>query len=313
MNGYELVASESAESISSDHHANTHTSNDPHLDVNSDHEEHKHHGSTCTHHHHGNENEYSLAMFMPHGHSFSSYSGADSRLLTLALVITLLSAAGLAIGGVVSHSHVLLVEALHTAIDSVSVILALLAASIARWKPTSSASFGYARAEILAGLTSVAGLLVLSAVIFSRAAGEVFRWLVRYQSPAEIQVKGGVVVVTILVSLVLNVLCTIILSFDSEGNINTRAARAHAIADASENLVVLVAGVIIWWKPAWQIVDPVLSIVVVCLILVLNFGILHEACRILMEFAPENLDVDACRTELASLSDVDSVVALHFW
>mmetsp|Transcript_11379 Transcript_11379/g.30651 ORF Transcript_11379/g.30651 Transcript_11379/m.30651 type:complete len:558 (+) Transcript_11379:117-1790(+) len=267
-------------------------------------------GSCCDGHAHTNHGV--LSAFVPHGHSFSTHRGANLKLLFLALGALLAVSAGLFAGSLVGRSHALRVEAVHTLIDSLSVVLAILASTLARKAPTSLASFGYVRAEVIAGLLSIVVLFLLCGMT---AAGSVIRIasILRHTAEDSSAPVGKVLSVSMAVAVVANTAVTIILSFDSDGNINIRAARAHAIADAVENIVVLLAGLVLMLKPQWHLIDPVLSLCVVTLIFCVNFSLLRDAIHILMEFAPGHIDTEAARAELERVPGVGEVVAMHWW
>ena len=44
-------------------------------------------------------------------------------------------------------------------------------------------------------------------------------------------------------------------------NINLRAAYIHVLGDLVQSIAVLIAGLVIMWKPEWQVIDPILSII----------------------------------------------------
>ena len=44
-------------------------------------------------------------------------------------------------------------------------------------------------------------------------------------------------------------------------NINLRAAYIHVLGDLAQSIAVLIAGLVIMWKPEWQVIDPILSII----------------------------------------------------
>ena len=110
-----------------------------------------------------------------HDHSLHAHDGdahdhavADAttlRALSAALVLTGGFALVEAVGGWLAGSLALLSDAGHMATDAAALGLALFAQWIARRPPSPRASYGYARAEVLAAFVNALALLLLVAFI----------------------------------------------------------------------------------------------------------------------------------------------------
>jgi Co/Zn/Cd efflux system component len=59
--------------------------------------------------------------------------------------------------------------------------------------------------------------------------------------------------------------------------------------------------------------DPIASLVVVCLMLRSAYGLLRDSGRVLLEAAPEGIDVDEIAAAIASDPRVVDVHDLHMW
>jgi Co/Zn/Cd efflux system component len=44
-------------------------------------------------------------------------------------------------------------------------------------------------------------------------------------------------------------------------NVNLHAAYIHVMADLAQSVVVLIAGIIIWKNPTWQLTDPMCTLI----------------------------------------------------
>ncbi|MCB0905348.1 MAG: cation transporter, partial [Actinobacteria bacterium] len=75
--------------------------------------------------------------------------------------------------------------------------------------------------------------------------------------------------------------------------------------------VVAAAGIIL--LTGWERADPVASLIVAGLILPRSLRLLRDAVRILMEAAPEDLDVQQVRTHLTGVPGVVDVHDVHVW
>mmetsp|Transcript_40248 Transcript_40248/g.98786 ORF Transcript_40248/g.98786 Transcript_40248/m.98786 type:complete len:408 (-) Transcript_40248:169-1392(-) len=286
------------------HHCCTHAHDHAHeVEVRHDH-----------HHHHDEHCKAGHSHWMPHSHGIATHSAVrDEKKLALALLLYIMLAAGEAIGSLLSHSRVLGVEALHTLLDALTVLFAIVALRVARRAPNARATFGFARAEVLTALLSVLWLFTLMLGLIFGA----LRALAGFEEIAE--VRGRIVMMTAGAALVTNVVVQIILTpqtdaaGSSDVSMNVKAARAHALADSLESFVALVIGAVLTAKPTWHVLDPVLSILVGLLVIAVNWKIVQEAWDILMEFAPRSLDVGRLRTDLEAVEDVEDVEDLHVW
>eukprot|EP00172_Hildenbrandia_rubra_P004608 Plantae.Rhodophyta-Hildenbrandia_rubra.ctg9648.p1 GENE.Plantae.Rhodophyta-Hildenbrandia_rubra.ctg9648~~Plantae.Rhodophyta-Hildenbrandia_rubra.ctg9648.p1 ORF type:complete len:415 (-),score=66.70 Plantae.Rhodophyta-Hildenbrandia_rubra.ctg9648:1130-2374(-) len=289
---------------------------------NHDHDHHHGHDYGHDHHHengHGHAHRHDCSscdhgkgwkMYLPHAHGLEHRLAADRSSLIRAGIILSVAVLGQLIAGFVGNSSVLVVEAVHSMLDGLNVLLALLSVHLAARKPTPRVSYGYARAEVLSALVSVLGLGLLC---FKLTAGAVERlWHYFRGTRAKIHVEGKVVFIAEAVTLLSNVAMTFVLS-RNQSSLNIRALRAHIIADCIENVIVLFAGVLMWAVPKASIIDPILTLCIVCLLVVLNAKIGWEAVYILMQAAPDSADVEGAAAELRGVPGVEALGPLHVW
>jgi cobalt-zinc-cadmium efflux system protein len=237
----------------------------------------------------------------PHGHADPA-PGRTRRALIVALLLTGSFAAVEAIGGYVAGSLALLSDAGHMLTDAASLGLALFAHRIAQRPPSARASYGYARAEVLAAfINALAMLLIVGAIVF-----EAVRRLV-----APEPVRGGMVLVIAVIGLGVNIVCALLLS-RAKGSVNARAALLHVMGDLLGSVAAIAAGAVILLT-GWMPIDPILSIVVSLLILRSTWQLLRQTTGVLMEAVPAHLDFEAIGSALAGLPGVRGVHDLHVW
>lgn len=186
--------------------------------------------------------------------------------------------------------------------DSLSLLLAAVAAWLARRPPSPRHSYGLARAEVLAALAN--SLLMLAIVAFI-----VFEALERFQNPS--RVNGGAVMVVAFIGLLINIGIGWLLAH-GEDSLNRRAALIHVIGDALGSVAALTAGLVIYLT-GWMPIDPILSIVVSLLILTSTVNLLKETLHVLMEGVPRGMDLNRVGVALAKLEGVRQVHDLHIW
>ena len=235
----------------------------------------------------------------PHSHL---HGAATSRALWIALALTAGFAIVEAAGGWLAGSLALISDAGHMVTDAMSFVVALIAIVIARRPASQRASYGYARAEVLAAFVNALGMLALIVWI----AVEAVRRLL-----APEPVSGPVVMVVAAVGLAINVVVAYMLSRSGEG-INARGALLHVFGDLLGSVAALVAGAVIYWT-GWMPIDPILSLVVALLILRSTFLLLRQSGGVLMEQVPPHLSFEAIGNALAAMPGVAGVHDLHVW
>lgn len=201
-------------------------------------------------------------------------------------------------------------ESVHSLIDGVTVLLSLISTFIAAYNPTSQYTYGYGRSEILSALLSLIALALLCIKLASRAVLRI--WALMHGDAKSIDVNGRIIALAELVTLTANVTMAIVLSRGRSQSLNIRAVRAHVIADSFENLVVLLAGVVIWIFPKAAWIDPVLTIVVVVMLFSLNWRIARETVEVFMQAAPPGR-VDALYNRVKKVAGVVRIAQLHVW
>lgn len=236
-----------------------------------------------------------------HGHD-GGHARAPVRALWLALALTGGFAVVEAIGGWIAGSLALISDAGHMVTDAASFVVALIAASVARRPPSRRASYGYARAEVIAAFVNALAMLALIVWIVVEAVR-------RLLAPAP--VAGPVVMAIAGVGMIVNVVVAWMLA-RSGGGINARGALLHVLGDLLGSVAALVAGAVVWatgWTPA----DPVLSIAVALLILRATLDLLRQSTGVLMERVPAHLSYEAIGRALAEIPGVSGVHDLHVW
>jgi cobalt-zinc-cadmium efflux system protein len=222
--------------------------------------------------------------------------------LIWSLALTLGFAVIEVVAGLWSNSLALISDAGHMVTDATALGLAVLAQMIAKRPPSAKHSFGFGRAEALAGFVN--GLAMLAVVGWIG-----FEAVQRFLNP--IPVQGAAVFSVALIGLVVNLVVAWVLSQDV-GNVNTKAAMIHVIGDLLGSLAALVAGAVIYFT-GWLQIDPLLSIVVALLILNSTIAILRESYHFLMEGVPHHIDYVQVGNDLAAIEGVLSLHDLHVW
>ncbi len=243
---------------------------------------------------------------MPGGHDHAAALTATGRHRGRLVAVMAISA-GIAVaeiaGSVASGSLVLVADAAHVAADAAGVGLAVLAASVAARPASSRATFGYARAEILAATVNALLLLGLAAYIIAQAVQ-------RLAAPPP--VDSGLMIVFGLVALAGNGVSVLLLRRGQAESLNVRGAFLEVASDTFGALAVIISGVVVAATGFLQ-ADPIASLAVALLILPRTWRLLRDAVDVLLEASPRGIDLEQVRAHMTGLAGVTDVHDLHAW
>lgn len=237
-------------------------------------------------------------MGLDHSHS------GNRRRLQLALIITALFTVVEAIGGLVTRSLALLADAGHMLTDSMALALAVFAFAISTRPADRKRSFGYHRIQILAAFVNGITLIAIVAWIL-------FEAIRRLLDPPV--VLGETMLWIAAAGLLVNVVSFWILHGGDQQNLNMRGAALHVLSDLLGSVAAIAAAIVIIYT-GWMPIDPILSVVVAVLIFRSAWYVVRHSAHILLEGAPEWLDVGEIRSRLAvELPEVQDVHHVHVW
>lgn len=257
------------------------------------------------HHHHGGPaaSGSGPATCGMHDHIHAGAGPGGSKVLWLAAGATLGFAGVEALAGLAAGSLALVSDAGHMATDSLALVLAGASAMLARAGPDPRRTFGWAKAESVAGLVNAGLMLALIAWISWQAIGRVT------QAPAPID--GPMVLAVGAAGLGVNLLVGWLL-WRAERTLSVRAAMLHTASDALGSVGAMVAGAgYAMWGWAW--LDPALSLAIAALVGRAAWGLMRETFDTLIDAAPHELDVGSAREAVASIEGVAEVLDFHIW
>lgn len=99
----------------------------------------------------------------------------------------------------------------------------------------------------------------------------------------------------------------------SHTNMNVRAALIHTLGDLVQSVGVLVAAIVIHFKPEYKLADPICTFIFSFLVLFTTINIMKDAVNVLMEATPLSLNYDNVKEVLEDIDGVHSVHSLHIW
>jgi cobalt-zinc-cadmium efflux system protein len=233
-------------------------------------------------------------------------AGGPTRVLKISLAVTLAYIVLLVAAGIRAHSLSLLSEAGHNLSDFLALLLSLVAVYFQSRPASSTKTYGYHRAGVLAALVNATSLVAVSFFIFYEA----FR---RLQHPEH--VRAGVMMGVAAAGVVMNGAISLLLFRSSRGaggDVNIRSALLHEVGDTLSTAAVIAGGwAILVTGNYW--IDSVLSLGIGVLILWSGFGIVRETLNILLEGTPRGMKLERIESVIRSIEGVNEVHDLHVW
>jgi cobalt-zinc-cadmium efflux system protein len=220
-----------------------------------------------------------------------------------ALLINVVMVVISVVGAVITGSLALFADAGHVLSDVLAIALGIAAAKVAARPASGRGTFGMGRVEILAALINGIALVAVAVYIAIEAIG-------RFSDPPEIDGLG--VLLFGGLGLLGNVLATWVLVRGDRTDINLEGVLRHSVADALGSLGVVVAGAGIMLT-GFNELDPIIGLLISVLILLSSWRLIREPVEVLLERAPEGLEVEAVGMAIARVPGVREVHDLHIW
>jgi len=232
-------------------------------------------------------------------------AGSPKQVLKISLGVTLAYIVLLVVAGIRAHSLALLSEAGHNLSDFLALLLSLVAVYLQSRPASSTKTYGYHRAGVLAALVNAVSLVAVAFFIFYEA----FR---RLQHPVHVQ--ASVMMWVAAAGVVMNGAIALMLYRSAErgGDVNIRSALLHEVGDTLSTAAVIAGGwAILVTNNYW--IDSALSIGIGVLILWSGFGIVRETLNILLEGTPRGVKLESVEIAIRSIDGVNDVHDLHCW
>jgi cobalt-zinc-cadmium efflux system protein len=238
-----------------------------------------------------------------HGHEHGPGADSDRRYLLIALALLAAFMAAEVVVAVLSGSLALLSDAGHMLSDVGAIGGALWAIALAARPPSGKWTYGLKRAEILSAAGNGITLLVVSGIVTVEAISRLIH------PPA---VDGGPVIAVAVAGIVVNVAASWVLARADRSSLNVEGAFRHVLTDLYGFIGTVIAGIVVV-TTGFTRADAIASLVVVALMVKAAWELLRDSGRVLLEAAPEDIDLDQLRAHLTGVPHVLGVHDLHAW
>ncbi|KDQ04639.1 cation diffusion facilitator family transporter [Rhodococcus sp. GOMB7] len=245
-----------------------------------------------------------------HGHGISpaeaatSNSGKHVNKLWIAAGLGLVTFMLQVTVGLFTSSLALLSDSAHVFTDIFGIFMALAAILVAqRAARRPDRTFGMYRTEVFAALANAILLFAVAGWVLYEAAS-------RFTDPPE--VPGLPVATVAVVGLAMNVIAFLMLRSGAKESINIRGAYLEVMADMVGSIGVLVSG-LVTLAFGWRYADPVIGVAIGLFVLPRAFNLGRHAVRILLQQAPDRIDVTSIIEKINALPGVVDAHDLHVW
>jgi len=256
-------------------------------------------------------------------------SDPNSRNLLGFLMLNLSFAFVELIYGVITNSLGLISDSFHMFFDCTGLLAGLVASVITKWKSNENYSYGYVRAEVLAGFINGLFLIFISFFIFSEAVE-------RLVEPPE--VKHERLLPVSIAGFLVNIVGIVVFQHGGAGHGHShdgghghshgghghshggsneqifKGVYLHILADTLGSVGVIISALLMQYF-GWMIADPICSMIIAILIFISVGSLLKESTAILMQRQPMELDdkLPECYNKVMQIHGVHGVHATHFW
>lgn len=201
-----------------------------------------------------------------------------------------------------ASSTSLLADAIHNLGDVLSLIVAWIGNYLLVKKATTTTTYGFKKASILAALANVVLLVFTCGLI---AAEAVFKFF----NPSHI--NSLLVLIIAGMGVIVNA-GTALLFTKNNGDLNLRAAYLHLASDAAVSLGVVITAILYWWTK-WLWLDPIVGLLIAVLILKSTWSVLLDSTLLMLDGVPKHISYEDVKNLLLSQDGVTEVHDLHIW
>jgi len=237
---------------------------------------------------------------MSEHHHHHDVSGKN---LFITIILNVIITVSQIIGGIMSGSLALLSDAMHNFSDVLALVIAYAANRLSARPNTMEKTFGYKRAEILAALFNASVLIGIAVFLIVEAFH-------KFYNPEAI---NSVWVIGLgVLSIVLNAASVLLVKDDAHENMNIKAAYLHLLTDVMTSVAVVGGGLLMYYFGLFWI-DPFISVIIALYLIWASVGLIKESSAILMQFTPEDIDIEALVKSIEEESAIKNVHHIHLW
>jgi cobalt-zinc-cadmium efflux system protein len=247
-----------------------------------------------------------LTAVSDHHHPLDRAGARHANRLRIALAITVAFMVVEVVASLLAGSLALLSDAAEMLTDAIGIGMAVAAIGLADRAARSeggSRTFGLYRLEVLAALAN-------AALLFGVAGYLLVEGVARLRDEPDVSAVPMLIVG--IAGLVVNVVVLFLLRPGARESLNVEGAYLDALADMLGSVGVIAAAVVVQ-TTGWSYADPIAAAAIGLWILPRTWSLARRSLRVLIQAAPDHLDVAGLRADLAAVPGVVDVHDLHVW
>jgi cobalt-zinc-cadmium efflux system protein len=236
-------------------------------------------------------------------HHLHNHGVKYGRAFAIGITLNVLFVVAEAYYGWQADSLALLSDAGHNLSDVLGLMVAWGGYFLGSLRPSRKHTYGLGRATMMAAMFNALLLLVV-------VGGIAWEAIDRFRQPMPIE--GGVVMLVAAIGVAINGTTAWLFMSGNRHDLNIRGAYLHMAADALVSLGVVVTGAL-FIVTRWAWLDPAFSLVIALVILFGTWNLLRRSLHLSLDGVPASIKLDAVRSYLSALPEVDAVHDLHVW
>jgi cobalt-zinc-cadmium efflux system protein len=205
--------------------------------------------------------------------------------------------------GFVANSVALIADAVHNASDVLGLVLVWASYYIADRRAPHKFTYGYKNATIFAAFLNC--IILLFAI-----ANLLWTSLHRLSDPEP--VASTIVIFVAAIGVFINGITALLFMKDRQSDINIHALFLNMALDTILSISVVVGGVLIWWK-GWNLIDPILGIIIAVTIIYSFWGVFKESINLIFQAVPSSIDLQELIAAIEGMDHIASYHDLHVW
>jgi len=205
--------------------------------------------------------------------------------------------------GLWTGSIAVISDAFHTFSAVGGVLVAIIAARLARRPADEDRSFGWYRAEIIGALVNGGFLLAMALVVIVMAAMRLGSPIDLPTGPMLWAAAGGLVTEIISLGLIWK---------QSQSDLNVKGALWHIIQTFVGSLLIIITALVIKFT-GFLLIDPILGMAFGFVLVWASWGILRDSMHLLMEGTPNDVSLRDVKQNLETVDGVADTHHVHAW
>ena len=236
-------------------------------------------------------------------HHHNEVSEKSVKYLFVSFIINMLLSVAEIIGGIIGGSVSLIGDALHNTSDAYSILIAVVAFKIGNKKATKKYTYGFKRAEVIGGFVNLI-LLFISGLYL------IVEGVERLISPRAID--GWLIIWISLLALIVDAATAKISHQHAHHNTNMKMVFLHNLADAFGSIGVILSGACVVLFNVY-FVDGLIALMIAAYMIFQSVISFKPIVNILMNAAPENIDLNKIEKAIKKIKGVNDVHHIHVW